>query len=226
MNKGYNIGIFFISILTLLFAYLMSVKEEFGGFEDLIFLNYARPYTVYIYAVVAGFILLIGGSRAARKWSGIKIVNRVDKFIFNQPISKDRKNLVRVHSLTEILAYILFAWLFYKFSEQALVVTLVFVLLMVNAILNLFMGNRKDKYRIGLTRKAIIQVDREVKPIYFKGLKRISMIQDEVFFEYINDLVLDIQLSTIPEEKRGEFLDLLRKTVDESKVYYSGFKDN
>lgn len=223
MNKSYNIGIFLVSILTLTYAYLVSVRITYGGFEDLVFLNYTQEYNEYIYAVAAGLILLFGGSRAARKWSGIKIVNRIDKFTFSKPISKERKDLVRVHSLTEIIGYILLGSLFISFSEQAIIISIVFLLLILDSILNLFLGIWKGKYRIGLTRKAVLQVDREVKPIYFKGLKRISRVQDEIFFEYVNDLVLDMQLSTIPEENRDEFLHVLKETVDESKVYYSGF---
>src|SRR5690554_7995562 len=69
-----------------------------------------------------------------------------------------------------------------------------------------------------MTRKAIVAVDREVKAIYFKGLKRISISKGQLFFEYNNDLVLDFALSDIPPERQEEFMNLLRNNVDENKV--------
>ena len=61
--------------------------------------------------------------------------------------------------------------------------------------------------------------------IYFKGLKRVTITNNQLFFEYNNnDLVLDFQLNTVPPERLEEFMRLLRLNVDDKQVYFSGFE--
>jgi hypothetical protein len=107
--------------------------------------------------------------------------------------------------------------------QTAIYLGLVFVLLFLENIINTLFGVFKQTYSIGITSKAIIFVDRDVKALYFKGLKRVSKHQQTIYFEYVNDMVLHIPTNVIPDDAEQEFLKTLQGIVDPSKVYYTGF---
>ena|SRR5690554_3585054 len=224
MNKIYNTWIFIISLLTLPFAFAVGLNEVFGIFGLKIHGD-EFEYKEVVFGIAAGLIFLLGASRSSRKWSGIKVVNQVDRFQFNTPISTERMQRVILNNTIEIVGFFLLGSVFIIFSKDAVFITLIFVIFIVDSLINTLRGSVGKKYRVGMTKKAIVSVDREVIAIYFKGLKRISIQKDLLFFEYTNDLVLDFSLSTIPPEKQEEFLEILRRNVDGNKVYFSGFEE-
>ncbi|PKR79742.1 hypothetical protein CW751_13535 [Brumimicrobium salinarum] len=224
MNKIYNTWIFIISILTLPFAFAVGLNEVFGIFGMKIHGD-KFAYKELVFGISAGLIFIIGAMRSSRKWSGIKIVNQIDRFQFNTLISQERKQRVLLINSIEIIGFFLIGIVFFIFSIDAVYISLIFLIFIIDAIVNTIRGVVSKKYRVGMTKKAIVAVDREVIAIYFKGLKRISIQKDLLFFEYVNDLVLDFSLQNIPAEKQEEFMRLLRSNVDEKKVFFSRFED-
>jgi dolichol kinase len=225
MNKIYNTWIFIISLLTLPFAFAVGLNEVFGVFGLKIHGDQFE-YKELVFGIAAGLIFLIGVTRSSRKWSGIRIVNQIDRFHFNSVISKERKQRVILNNSIEIVSFFLIGTVFLIFSKDAIFITLIFLIFIVDSLINTIRGTVGKKYRVGMTKKAIVSVDREVIAIYFKGLKRVSITNDQLFFEYNNsDLVLDFQLNTIPPEKQEEFMRYLRLNVDDTKVYFSGFDE-
>ncbi|RYM33888.1 hypothetical protein ERX46_07955 [Brumimicrobium glaciale] len=224
MNKIYNTWIFIISLLTLPFAFAVGLNEVFGIFGLKIHGD-RFEYKELVFGISAGLIFLLGATRSSRKWSGIKIVNQLDRFQFNTTISSERKQRVILNNSIEVLGFFLIGTVFIIFSKDAVFISLIFVIFIVDSIINSLRGILGKKYRVGMTKKAIVSVDREVVAIYFKGLKRISITKDQLFFEYNNDLVLDFQLNTIPQDRQEEFMRLLRVNVDDKQVYFSGFEE-
>jgi hypothetical protein len=224
MNKIYNTWIFIISLLTLPFAFAVGLNEVFGIFGLKIHGD-RFEYKDLVFGISAGLIFLLGALRSSRKWSGIRVVNQVDRFQFNTVISNERKQRVILNNSMEIIGFFLIGLVFIIFSKDAVFISLIFVIFIIDAVVNTLRGLLGKKYRVGMTKKAIVSVDREVIAIYFKGLKRISIQKDLLFFEYINDLVLDFPLSNIPPERQEEFMHILRLNVDETKVYFSGFEE-
>ena len=223
MNKIYNTWIFIISLLTLPFAFAVGLNEVFGVFGLKIHGDQFE-YKELVFGISAGLIFLLGVTRSSKKWSGIKIVNQTDRFQFNSVISVERKQRVVLNNSIEVLGFFLIGTVFIIFSEDAIFISLIFIIFIIDSIVNSLRGILNKKYRVGMTKKAIVSVDREVVAIYFKGLKRVSITKNQLFFEYNNnDLVLDFQLNTIPLEKQEEFMRCLRLNVDETKVYFSGF---
>ncbi|HZH87123.1 MAG TPA: hypothetical protein VFD77_07395 [Brumimicrobium sp.] len=223
MNKIYNTWIFIISLLTLPFAFAVGLNEVFGIFGMKIHGD-RFEYKELVFGISAGLIFLLGAMRSSRKWSGIRVVNQIDRFHFNTVISQERKQRVILNNSIEILGFFLIGLVFVIFSKDAVFISLIFLIFIVDSVINTLRGIIGKKYRVGMTKKAIVSVDREVIAIYFKGLKRITIQKDLLFFEYTNDLVLSFSLSDIPPEKQEEFMHLLRKNVDETKVYFSGFE--
>lgn len=207
------------------FAFAVGLNEVFGIFGLKIHGDQFE-YKELVFGIAAGLIFLLGVTRSSRKWSGIKIVNQVDRFQFNTVISKERTQGVLLNNSIEIVGFFLIGTVFIIFSKDAIFITLIFLIFIVDSVINTLRGVLGKKYRVGMTKKAIVAVDREVVAIYFKGLKRISITKEQLFFEYNNnDLVLDFQLNTIPQEKQEEFMRYLRMNVDETQVYFSGFEE-
>src|SRR5690554_206208 len=223
MNKVYNIWIFIISLFTMPFAFAVGINEVYGVFD--LRMHDEFEYTQLVFGISGGLILLLGLMRSSRKWSGIRVVNQIDRFQFNTAISQERKQRVILNNGIEIVGFFLIAVVFTVFSKDAVFISLIFVIFIIDSVVNTIRGLTGKKYRVGMTKKAIVSVDREVITIYFKGLKHISIDKEQLYFEYINDLVLDFPLSNIPTEKQEEFMRLLRNNVDETKVYFSGFEE-
>jgi len=223
MNKVYNIWIFIISLLTMPFAFAVGINEVYGVFD--LRMHDEFEYTQLVFGISGGLIFLLGLMRSSRKWSGIRVVNQIDRFKFNTAISQERKQRVILNNGIEIVGFFLIAVVFTVFSKDAVFISLIFVIFIIDSVVNTIRGLTGKKYRVGMTKKAIVSVDREVITIYFKGLKHISIDKEQLYFEYINDLVLDFPLSNIPTEKQEEFMRLLRNNVDETKVYFSGFEE-
>src|SRR5690554_7550263 len=93
MNKIYNTWIFIISLLTLPFAFAVGLNEVFGIFGMKIHGDQFE-YKNLVFGLSGGLIFVIGAMRSSRKWSGIKIVNQLDRFQFNTVISDERKERV------------------------------------------------------------------------------------------------------------------------------------
>lgn len=223
MNRIYNTWIFILSIITIPFAFLVGINQIYGAFGPNT-TRIAMQYEGIVFGVAATLIFLIGAFRSSRKWSGIRIVNKLDRFQFNTIISKERMKRAAVINLIEMFGFLLIAIVLLIFSIHAIYVALIFFIFILDSLWNTFRGVVQKKYRIGMTKKAIVAVDREVIPIYFKGLKQITLERDILYFEYVNDLVLDLHLSSVPPQKIDEFLQLLRKNVDDKKVFFSGFE--
>src|SRR5690554_7045731 len=78
MNKIYNTWIFIISLLTLPFAFAVGLNEVFGIFGMKIHGDQFE-YKNLVFGLSGGLIFVIGAMRSSRKWSGIKIVNQLDR---------------------------------------------------------------------------------------------------------------------------------------------------
>lgn len=208
-----------------MFALFYALLLEFNrlGTFDTSLIQKTYPYKELIFSTVAGLIFLLGAFRSYRKWSGLNVVNQINRFQFNTANSQYRNKLVVSINLIEVFSFLFLAIAFMVFYNKAFYLPIIFFVFIIDSLLNTWEGTKGKRYRIGMTNKAIISADREVVIIYFKGLKHVSKQNDLMFFEYVNDLVLTLPLSSIPPEKQGEFVERLRTVVDEKKVYFSGF---
>jgi len=56
--------------------------------------------------------------------------------------------------------------------------------------------------------------------LYLSGLRKVTIHQQTVFFEYIKDLQLAFPLNCIPKENQKEFKEQLEASVDRDKVFF------
>jgi hypothetical protein len=222
MNKFFNIWTLIFTIITIPFTLAVGWNNDFS------ILGWNVPgvefqYADLLFGIAAGVVFVLGVLRASKKWAGINITRQKNRFIFFSNISKSRLNRVVLYNIIEMFFYLIFAFFFIIVMQTAIYLGLVFVLLFLENIINTLFGVFKQTYSIGITSKAIIFVDRDVKALYFKGLKRVSKHQQTIYFEYVNDMVLHIPTNVIPDDAEQEFLKTLQGIVDPSKVYYTGF---
>ena len=85
----------------------------------------------------------------------------------------------------------------------------------------MIMGKQRDAFRVGLSSKALIVADRDVTLLYFTGLRKVSIHQQTIYFDYIKDLQLSFPLDCIQPEMKDEFFAQLKDQVNTDKVFFS-----
>lgn len=215
MNSFINLILLVISLPTL----LLSVFVGFDLPIDFLHTTGKRlPYTTEIYLVLGMLIFIIGLRRSIRRWMGVMMVKQAEKFVWNQPISTERKRRVFVYNSLEALVFIslLVAHLF--LTSSALFVTLAYLLLALDTLL--FVVANSQQFRVGLSSKAILVADREVILIYLNGLRKVSISQQTIYFDYIEDLQLSFPLDCLEQSQRESFFESLEAQIDRDRVLF------
>ena len=173
-----------------------------------------------IFWLLATLMGLIAFRRSLKRWMGMKIVNTTERFIINFEVSTARKNRVVVYNLIESCIMLSLGLSIYNLTTHALVPTLVLLSFSFDNVLFLAIGY-KNRFRIGLSSKALIVSDREVTVIYFEGLRKISIEQQTIYFDYIKDLQLSFPTNCLRDEDKELIFNGLNDIVDKDKVMFS-----
>lgn len=212
----------FINAVLLFFTLITAFIAIYVGFDlPVKMLRTTGAYIPYIDHVLLGLgvmILIIVLRRTYRRWMAIRIVSRTTKFKWNQSVSRERKYRVLTYSILEIVVYSFAAAGLYVLTERA---WLPAAALAFAALDNLILIALTKKFRVGLSSKALVVADREVVVLYFKGLRKVSVHQQTVYFDYIKDLQLSFPLNCIDPAKKEEFFEILKSQMDPDKVYFS-----
>ncbi len=215
----------FVNILTFLLLAPTFGVAIFAGFDlPVEFLKSSGnnlPFLSQIFLAFAVIFFMINGRRAMKRWTGLRMVNQQSKFQWNHEIDKKRKSQVNMYLIMEGIVYLLIAFAFHYLTDKAIYVSIVFVVIGLDHILFLLYGNIFHKWRLGITNKAIVIGEREFKAIYFSGLRRVSVHQQTLFFDYKDDLQLAISIDSVSPENRATFRTLLEEKVNRDRVYFS-----
>jgi hypothetical protein len=183
------------------------------------------PYKEHIFLSFAGILLLVGARRAIRRWMGLRLVNQIAKFQWNQPMSKARIKQVNLYLILEATMHFFIAIGTYVVAPESYPVSIVMFLLGIEHLIFAGVGTSGKKFRIGITSKAIVVADRDVKIAYFSGLRQVSTQQQSIFFDYIKELQISFPLDCISNEDRAGFRNTIEKNVNRDRVFFSeGFK--
>ncbi len=178
------------------------------------------PYKEEILLGLGVLLLTLILRRSARRWMGMRIVNQTARFKWNHVVSKERKSRVQTYLGLEALVMFCMAFALYTVSPKAFIPALAFLFGTIDNIVFAIVGS-KNKYRVGLSSKALIVADREVTFLYFTGLRKISMHQQTIYFDYIKELQLSFPADCIPVEERPAFYKMLEAQVDPERVFFS-----
>lgn len=217
MSKFFNLllGFFFFPTLILtIFVGLdlpISILHTNGG---------DMPYHEEAFLALGLILLVIQIRKSVKRWTGLSLVNRLQKYKWNEPVSGERKRRVIVYLLIEAVMYLVIGTALYRVAHQAWMPVIAFMFGALDNIVFAIVG-AKNKYRLGLTSKALVVVDRDVMVLYFSGLRKVSKQQQTVYFDYIKDLQLSFPEDCIASDKRDSFYTTLKDQVNEDQVFFS-----
>ena len=215
MNSFINLLLLVISLPTL----LLSVFVGFDLPIDFIHTTGKRlPFRTEIYLVLGLLLLIIGLRRSIRRWMGVNMVKQQTKFIWNQPISTERKKRVFVYNSLETLVFLSLMLAHLFLSQVAFFVVTAYLILALDAILFLLINGKE--FRVGLSSKAILVADREIVLIYLNGLRKVSVSQQTIYFDYIEELQLSFPLDCIEPAQKTEFFEALERQIDRDRVLF------
>jgi hypothetical protein len=214
MNKVTN-------ILLLLFSFPILIYCIFTGLDlPLEFLHTTGaqlPYQQIVFAVLGLILFILVFRRSLKRWMGIKLVNQKEKFVWNEPVTSERKKRVVTYNFLELLVLTSLAIGTFSLSEKALFVSLGYGLGSLDSLIFIVAG-LKPIWRVGITKKAILMSDRDVRVLYFTGLRKISFSQETLYFDYIKDLHMNLPLTPVGNKK--EFLLALDAQINQELVYW------
>ncbi len=219
MNSFINLLLLAISLPTL----LLSVFVGFDLPIDFLHTTGKRlPFRMEIYLVLGLLLLIIGLRRSIRRWMGVSMVKQQTKFIWNQPISSERKKRVFVYNSLEALVFLSLLIAHLYLTQAAFFIALTYFILTLDAVLFLLINGKE--FRVGLSSKAILVADREVILIYLNGLRKVSVSQQTIYFDYIEELQLSFPLDCIEPSQKSSFFDALEGQIDRDRVLFQHTK--
>lgn len=179
-------------------------------------------YKEEIFLVLGTILLLINVRRSIRRWVGMKLVNQLPKYKWNTVVSKDRVKRIYSYNFLEALVMLSAGYGVFSLTPYAWMPLVGLAFGALDGIFFVIYGTKKNRFRVGLTSKALLAADRDVAIIYFLGLRKISLQQQTLFFDFKEEgMQFRFPIDLIPEEKRNDFFVELRGCVDEKKVYFS-----
>jgi len=221
MNRFANSWLLITAILVFPFAFAIGYDIDYSLF-GLEIQGVEFEYKELVLGIAAGIVFLVGALKATRRWMGLRIVAQKKKFLYSDIISVERKKRIALYGVLEIVFLLFFAGYYATLSPTSIYLGLVYLIIAAEHIVHLVLGLAKNLYRVGLTKKALVAVDRESRVLFFSGLRKIAKHQQTLYFEYKNDLVLHIPLNMIPNEEK--FMEELHQVVNADKVFFEGFK--
>jgi hypothetical protein len=221
MNRFFNALLLFILFPTM-------ALTIFVGFDlpiEIIKVSGASlPYRTEAFLILGLFLFVINIRRSIRRWMGMRMVNQISKFAWNAEVSKERRQRVYVYTLLEALVMAFVGAALYVVTPEAWFPALALIFGTVDNVIFTIVGLSRGKYRAGITSKAVILADRDVQLVYFTGLRKVSIHQESIYFDYIKGLQLYIPLDSIEKDQRESFFDVLESKVDRDKVFFSKTK--
>lgn len=216
MNRAINILLLVVSFPALAFSIIVGFDLPIDFLRTTGALVPHRDIAFLCFALI---LLLLVLRRTVRRWVGVGMTRKPERFIWCTDIGPERKKQVRMYLIIEAITAFCFGYAIYTITPEALPIALVYLFLGLDHLAFLLIAIRW--YRVGVTHKAVVVADREVSVLYFSGLRRIETHQQTVYFEYIQDLQLFFPTNCIPAGSYTEFRAALDTKINRDKVYYS-----
>lgn len=218
MNRFINAVLLFVLFPTMLITILVGFDISIDMFK-IRTTGAQLPYRFEILLGLGLFILIVNVRRSVRRWMGMRLVNQIGKFKWNQPMSDERVKRVRTYNFLEGFVMLFIAITLYVVSPEAWMPAIGFTFCTVDNIIFTIVGVQGKRFRAGITSKAVITADRDVNLVYFSGLRKVTIHQQSMFFDYIKSLQLSFPIDCVKEEERDAFFEVLESQLDRDKVF-------
>lgn len=215
MNSFINLLLLVVSLPILLFSVFVGFDLPIDFFHTT---GGRLPYSEEVYIILGLLTLIIGLRRSIRRWMGVQMVKQQSKFVWNNPISSERKRRVYVYNGLEALVFVSLIIAHVFLTQKAYFVVLAYSILAIDAIIFVLLNQKA--FRVGLSSKAILVADREIILIYLNGLRKVSISQQTIYFDYIKDLQLSFPLDCIATSQKESFFNSLQAQIDRDKVLF------
>lgn len=213
----------FINVLLLVVTFPTMLLSVFVGFDlPIDFLNTTGANLLYRFEVFLGLgmvFAIISLRRSVRRWMGVFMTAKTSKFAWNGAISRERKQRVILYTSIESIVLFFLAMSYYYVTKEAIFISGVLVFFALESMLFLVI-NVKNNFRVGVTSKAVLVSDREIILIYLAGLRKVSISQQTVYFDYIQDLQLSFPIDCVEEAERSTFFTSLEAQLDPNRVLF------
>lgn len=218
MNRFINAALVFLFIPTLLLAIFIGFDLPIRILKTS---GANLPYRKEALLALGLIFFILILRRTIRRYMGLRIVSKTEKFKWSKLVSKDRKKRVFTYTFLEGLVMVCAGSALLVITPEAWAPGLAILFGAVDGFVFAFLGLSTNMYRVGLSSKALIVADREVILLYFTGLRKVSIHQQSIYFDYIKGLQLSFASDCIPAEDRDEFFDQLEAQLDPDKVFIS-----
>ena len=213
----------FINVMLLVVTFPTMLLSVFVGFDlPIDFLNTTGANLLYRFEVFLGLGLIyaiISLRRSVRRWMGVFMTSKTAKFAWNGTISPERKQRVVLYTSIEAIVMGFLALSYHYLTEQAIFISAVLVFFAIESFVFLLV-NVKNNFRVGITSKAVLVSDREIILIYLAGLRKVSVSQQTVYFDYIEDLQLSFPIDCVEAAERSAFFTSLEAQLDPNRVLF------
>jgi hypothetical protein len=216
MNRFINALLLFLFFPTLALTVFVGFDLPF---EPLRTTGSQFKYREELFLIFGLLLLVISLRRSIRRWMGMVLVLKLSKFKWNTPAGSERVKRIWVYTVMEALVFLFAATALFRVTSQAWLPATALAFVCLDNIFFLLIGSLKKGFRTGVTSKAVIMADRDVQLVYFSGLRKVSIHQGSVYFDYIKELQLSFPLDAIGLEERDQFFEALNEQLDRDKVF-------
>ncbi len=216
MNRFINSLLLALFFPTLLLAIFIGFDLPIG------FLKTSGAQLGYRFEILLGlgtFILVLNLRRSVRRWTGSWMLRKKDRFLYNEPVSSKRRKRVVVYLLLEAFVMSFLAAALYRLSHEVWMPAIGFLFGALDSVVFCIVGSSGKYFRTGISSKALIVADREVPVLYFEGLRKITLQQQTIYFDYIKDLQLSVPVDVIDEANKERFKTVLLAQTDPDRVF-------
>ena len=215
MNRFINTILLFLFFPTMAIAVYVGFDLPVEFFKTT---GAQLRYIPEVFLLLAVFMLVLLVRRSLKRWMGMRIVLQQDRFKWNRPISSERRRRVYVYTILENCIILCAAAGLYALTPLVVPVSIVLMLSSIDAFIFLLLATRLNGFLVGISSKAIIASDREVNLVYFTGLRKVSVFQQSIFFDYIKGLQLNFPSNCVEENNQEEFFSVLKEQLDHDHV--------
>lgn len=212
-----------INILLLFFAFPAIAMTIFVAFDvPFDFLRTSMGQYEYRDEIFLGFgllFLILIGIRSANRWVGVNMTRKPARFQWSVEIGEQRKKQVRLYLAIEMLISGIVAIALYILTPESWPITGAFVLMFLDQFV--FMILAPKWFRVGLAQQALVIADRELRILYYSGLRRVEKHQQTIYFEYLEELQLFFPENCIPSDSYPSFREALEQKVNRDRVFFS-----
>jgi hypothetical protein len=149
---------------------------------------------------------------------GMFIVNKADRFKWNKVVSSVRLKRIILYTFLDATIMSCIGIAINKLTGVYHPPAIVLFAFSLENIVFLIVGSR-NKFRVGISSKAVIVADREVTIGYFSGLRQVTLGTESIYFDYIKNLQLSFPTDCIDEEHIDSFRSSVKSMIDRDRVF-------